>query len=175
MGLPFWNRLTPDARAVRTALVAAGAAGLTNDPPGSLGPSVESLRAAGVRIETLHELRRGSTGRYRLIKPVRLSSERAASMSAPAVQPGSHREIADDCRGEVFRLDGWRVVVCTDGFQWIVQFQACDKALLRGRCRAPHYCKCHRSLLRLSAASTDDSGAALAVLLPERIRLAAAQ
>lgn len=79
MRLPFLNRLTPDARAVLTALVAAGAAGLTDDPPGSLVPSVNSLRAAGVLIETLDEMRRGSTRRYRLIKPVRLPTERAGA------------------------------------------------------------------------------------------------
>jgi len=94
-------------------------------------------------------------------------------MNAPATLPGSHRETADDYRGEVFRLEGWRVVVCTDGIQWIVQFHRSDKGQPRGRWRGLHYCTCLPSLLRVWAASTGDSGAALAGLLPDLIRRAA--
>lgn len=34
----------------------------------------------------------------------------------------NHREAADDYRGELARLnDGFRVIVCKDGLQWIIQ------------------------------------------------------
>jgi hypothetical protein len=35
--------------------------------------------------------------------------------------PLEHRETADGYHGEVFRRGGYRVIICRDGIQWILQ------------------------------------------------------
>ena len=39
-----------------------------------------------------------------------------------------HRETADGYHGEIFRRGGYRVVVCKDGAQWILQRQRPKKS-----------------------------------------------
>lgn len=83
--------------------------------------------------------------------------------------PGEHRESHDAYSGEVFRLGEWRVIVCKDGIQWILQHRTSDWRLAGGRWRGRHYCRQLSTLLRLWAAATGDDGAVLAALLPVRI------
>lgn len=91
-------------------------------------------------------------------------------MNAPFGHNPDHRESAENYRGEVYRLGGWRVAVCKDGIQWLLQVHRRDGTRPTGRWRSRHYITTRAALIRLWRGETGDDGAALAALLPERIR-----
>lgn len=67
----------------------------------------------------------------------------------------SHRESDDAYRSVIAELSpGWRVIVCRDGIQWIVQRR---RAAGRhgGRWRGVHYCRTRDALIRLCVTSCD--------------------
>lgn len=82
----------------------------------------------------------------------------------------NHRESADDYRGEVFRAAGWRVVICRDRIQWIIQKRTRAGGADGGRWEAQHYLTTRESVLRLWRAATGLDGVELMVLLPERFK-----
>jgi hypothetical protein len=68
--------------------------------------------------------------------------------------------------------DGWRVIVCGAGLQWILQrgYRAKNHGDIRWRGRS--YCRTKQALLRCSrehAGAIDASAAGILAVLPERI------
>jgi len=65
------------------------------------------------------------------------------------------RETADDYRAVIATLsDCWRVIVCRDALQWIVQRTDGERAG-RARWTGVHYCQTRRALVRLCRASCE--------------------
>lgn len=89
---------------------------------------------------------------------------------------GRHHETADDYVGAIARLNAtWRVVLCRDGIQWILQRR--KKGGGDWPWRAMHYCQTRKALIRFTATLCGRvAPAALAILdaLPEHIRGGAA-
>ncbi len=84
----------------------------------------------------------------------------------------SHRESDDDYARIVARLDDrWRVIVCRDDLQWILQRRDGERAG-GARWTGISYCQSREALLRLCRASSariDPSEWAALVALPEYI------
>lgn len=83
---------------------------------------------------------------------------------------GDHRESADGYSGEIHRLDRWRVVVCRDGIQYLLQRRRPGKAGVGGQWDSVAYCVTQRALMRLWRQETGNAGEALE-RLPERAPL----
>ena len=79
----------------------------------------------------------------------------------------SHRETSDDYRGELHRLGRWRVALCRDRPQFLLQRQRPGKAAVGAAWDCVAYCVTLPALLRLWRRDTGDGGADLAHL-PER-------
>ncbi|MCU9847315.1 hypothetical protein OEZ60_04790 [Defluviimonas sp. WL0024] len=81
-----------------------------------------------------------------------------------------HRETADLYHGVIVRRDGFRVILCRDGIQWILQKRM---APVRGRAaprwRALGYFTTRAALVRLWHAKTGSACEELDAL-PERIK-----
>lgn len=84
----------------------------------------------------------------------------------------SHRERDDNYHAIAVRLSyRWRVIICRDALQWIVQRRR-DAGRRGSEWKGIHYCASRKALIRLSDASCRDmSTKARAVLeeLPDRI------
>lgn len=80
-------------------------------------------------------------------------------------EPLSHRERSNRYQGELCRCGLYRVIVCKDGIQWIIQRQ---KGGPEGRWRSVSYCVTRKTLLSLWAAYTGSFAPEL-VNLPEQI------
>lgn len=71
----------------------------------------------------------------------------------------SHRERNDDYRGVVMRLSArWRIIVCRDGLQWIIQRSDGERRGQR-RWTGVHYCCTRQALFRIRRASEPRSDA----------------
>jgi len=80
----------------------------------------------------------------------------------------SHRERDDNYRGVIYRILGWRVIICRDGIQWIIQSSRCaGRRHIEWKGRS--YCHSRSVLLRDWRRHTGDDCAVLAVHLPDRI------
>jgi hypothetical protein len=77
-----------------------------------------------------------------------------------------HRESADSYRGEIVRLDGWRVAVCADGLQWLLQRRDPANAMAGPRWRTLGFCRSRSALIRRWQRASGDDGAALGNLPP---------
>jgi hypothetical protein len=80
------------------------------------------------------------------------------------------RERSDSYRGEVLRSGDWRVAVCRDGLQWLLQHRrerAKEDATAAWDSVA--FCTTRAALVRLWRAHTGQDGADLLGVLPERI------
>lgn len=77
-----------------------------------------------------------------------------------------HRETSDTYRGELFWNGGYRVIVCRDGIQWIIQRQ---KKGAGARWMALSYCTTRKSLSRVWTTRTGDYAPEIN-LLPENVR-----
>lgn len=77
-----------------------------------------------------------------------------------------HRETSNLYRGELFRHGHYRVIVCRDGIQWIIQRQ---KKGVRARWVALSYCTTQKSLSRVWTARTGDYAPEVD-LLPENVK-----
>jgi len=75
--------------------------------------------------------------------------------------PLDHRETADLYRGEIFRKDRFRVILCRDGIQWILQR---EKRGAGARWQAFGYRTTRIALTRLWTASTGETAPELASL-----------
>ncbi len=80
--------------------------------------------------------------------------------------PLDHRETADRYRGEIFRKSRFRVILCRDGIQWIIQRAG---RVPGGPWRGLHYCTTRKALSRLWEASTGETAQEIACL-PETVR-----
>jgi hypothetical protein len=85
----------------------------------------------------------------------------------------SGSEEADDCRAIVAKLnDGWRVIVCKAGTQWILQHRRSPKKAPADDWRGRSYCRTSEALRRCArehAGTIDAAAAAILAALPERI------
>lgn len=83
--------------------------------------------------------------------------------------PRDRRERSDTYSGEILRSGGWRVTVCRDGIQWLLQRRrkAPGESAIAAWTTAAH-CVTRTALLRLWRAHTGGDGADLLGLLPER-------
>ncbi|MCR9151252.1 MAG: hypothetical protein NXH83_13845 [Rhodobacteraceae bacterium] len=83
-----------------------------------------------------------------------------------------HHETADDYVGTVAQLNAtWRVIVCRDGIQWILQRRKNGGA--ERPWRSVHYCQTRKALTRLCATlcgRVDPLALATLHALPEHIR-----
>lgn len=79
----------------------------------------------------------------------------------------SHRERDPNYGGVVHVLGEWRVVVCKDGIQWIIQRRTRAGSPDGARWRGLHYCVSRRALVRLWSGLTGDDGVWLRERLPE--------
>ena len=95
-------------------------------------------------------------------------SGRAEQSSAEPPSAQSHRERDDDYHRVVYVSDGWRVIVCKDGIQWIVQSRR-RSARRQVEWKGRSYCTTLTALLRDWRRHTGDDGAILAKTLPEPI------
>jgi hypothetical protein len=80
--------------------------------------------------------------------------------------PLDHRETADLYQGEVFRKGRFRVVLCRDGIQWILQR---EKSGAGARWQAIGYYTTRKALNRLWTAATGENVREI-TCLPETVR-----
>lgn len=88
-------------------------------------------------------------------------------MNAPQSVHTDHREASANYRGEIYRSGDWRVIVCRDSIQWIIQRRTRARSPHGAKWRGRHYCATRKALARLWAASTGESGTILEAMLPE--------
>jgi len=82
--------------------------------------------------------------------------------------PVDHRETADNYHSELFRRGGYRVIVCKDGLQWILQRSKGASGRGAGpRWVALGYCVTRQALSRLWLAKTGGPASEFAAM-PER-------
>lgn len=75
-----------------------------------------------------------------------------------------HREGSDTYHGELFRREGFRVIVCKDGIQWIVQRITRDRSPRGGDWRPIGYCLTRAGVARVWAASGAPNASAIDAL-----------
>jgi hypothetical protein len=84
----------------------------------------------------------------------------------------SRSEEAEDYHAIVARLnDGWRIIVCRSGIQWILQ-RRCGERHGRARWEGRCYCRTSEALRRVSrehAGAIDPAAAAVLAALPQRL------
>lgn len=85
-----------------------------------------------------------------------------------AAKPASANERDDHYQNVICRIDGWRVIVCRDGIQWIVQRRRrAGRRQVEWKGRS--YLTTRAALIREWRRHTGDDGAVLLARLPERI------
>ncbi len=80
------------------------------------------------------------------------------------------RESADGYRGELHRQGQWRIALCRDGIQYLLQRQRPRKAGVVAAWDSISYCATRAALLRLWRQKTGDAGEIFG-RLPDRARL----
>lgn len=80
----------------------------------------------------------------------------------------NHRERDDHYQSVVCQIEGWRVIVCRDGIQWIIQRRR-RAGRRRVEWKGLAYCTTRDSLIREWRRLTEGDGAFLLATLPERI------
>lgn len=88
-------------------------------------------------------------------------------MNALAEIACDHRESSDGYRGELHRMGRWRIALCRDGIQYLLQRQRPGKAGVAAAWDSISYCTTRATLSRLWRRETGDAGEILA-RLPER-------
>lgn len=92
-------------------------------------------------------------------------------MTAPLSHPiaqRDHRETRDAYRGELFRHGRYRVAMCKDGIQWLLQHQRAHFPPGRAAWDTLAYCQTRKALSRLYRTHSGQDAPELA-RLPERI------
>lgn len=83
---------------------------------------------------------------------LKVENPEASRSFGPPLVTKSHRERDDDYRDVVCILsDRWRVIVCRDGLQWIIQRRDGER-FGQTRWTGIHYCTSREALIRLSRA-----------------------
>jgi len=90
-------------------------------------------------------------------------------MNAPSKKFQEHRESADRYQGEIYRLGNWRIAVCKDQLQWLIQRRTRAQSLAGPRWVSKKFCCTRKALIRDWANLTGDDGATVLALLPEHI------
>ena len=96
--------------------------------------------------------------------------------SGDSVPRPDRRERSDSYAGEILRAGDWRVALCRDHLQWLLQRRRNPRQ--EGATAAwdsVGFCRSRAALLRLWRAQTGEDGAALERLLPEHIGQRAAR
>lgn len=83
--------------------------------------------------------------------------------------PLDHRETSDRYHGELFRDGDYRVVVCRNGFQWIIQRATRAGSPAGPRWIGEHYVTTQKALVRLWPGS-DPAGRLFVDSLPRHIK-----
>jgi hypothetical protein len=82
--------------------------------------------------------------------------------------PKNHRERDENYHGVIYLHVGWRVIVCRDGIQWIIQSKRnSGRRLVEWKGRA--YCTTRTGVIREWRRLTGDGGAFLVMELPDQI------
>ena len=85
----------------------------------------------------------------------------------------SRSERADDYHAIIARLNPrWRVIVCAQGIQWVLQYRASAETYATSRWQGRSFCRTSEALRRCSrehAGAVDPAAAAILAALPERI------
>ncbi|MGB3317134.1 MAG: hypothetical protein WBB85_22330 [Albidovulum sp.] len=89
-------------------------------------------------------------------------------MNAPSAISMDRREISDRYRGEIIRSGKWRIVICKDSYQWILQRLTRSESPDGVRWEGRHYFRQRDTAIRLWRKHTGEDGAILMALLPER-------
>lgn len=89
-------------------------------------------------------------------------------MNAPFNNQGDRREAHDGYRGEIYRDGDWRIVVCRDAIQLILQRRTRAASPDGARWEGVHYFRRRDTALRSWRAHTGADGDVLMALLPER-------
>jgi hypothetical protein len=84
--------------------------------------------------------------------------------------PLDHRESSDTYQGELLRLGDWRVAICRDRIQWLLQRRRPGKAGVGAAWDSLGFARTRAALLRLWRAHTGEDGSELRTLLPEHVR-----
>lgn len=79
-----------------------------------------------------------------------------------------HYESSDAYRGELIREGNWRIAVCRDGIQWLLQHRTRAGSPYGPRWESKHYCQTQKALARLWPGS-EPTGRAFVDSLPEHI------
>lgn len=87
--------------------------------------------------------------------------------SIPKTGNKSQRESADDYRGEILRCHGWRVAVCKDNWQWLLQRITRTGSPNGPRWVSESFCRTRAALVHLWQEATGDDGLQLLERLPE--------
>ena len=92
-----------------------------------------------------------------------------ATLDEGAALDPSKRERDETYHGVILTKGNWRVIICKDGLQWILQKRA--KEVAQSRWRGDSYSQTRKALTRLWHAKTGDYHGAchLSQTLPERI------
>lgn len=83
----------------------------------------------------------------------------------------SHRESDENYHGVLYRAGRWRVAICRDRIQYLLQRQRPGKAGVGAAWDSRRYCVTSGALIRDWHALTGDPGTPLRYLLPERARM----
>ena len=82
-----------------------------------------------------------------------------------------HRERSDRYAREILRQGSWRVALCRDGLQWILQRRRSGpKEGATAAWDSVGFCRSRAALIRLWRAYTGEDGAALERLLPAHFK-----
>ena len=81
----------------------------------------------------------------------------------------SKRETDDNYRGEIFRSGDWRIAVCKDHLQWLVQRRTRANSAAGPRWVSQAYCATQKGLV-LSWPSTERAGILFIETLPRHVK-----
>jgi hypothetical protein len=103
---------------------------------------------------------------------------REETFTLAALPAASHRESDDGYRAVVAHLnERWRVIVCRDGMQWVLQYRASTKTARRVEWKGRSYCRTRECLLRdvrYHAGEIDAHAFAIVEALPRMIGIGGA-
>ena len=89
------------------------------------------------------------------------------SMNARVQQRLSNRERDHNYRAVIHEHGHWRIILCRDGIQWIVQKLRNAGGRDGGRWEGRRYCTTRKSLVRDWSHLTGEDAARLAAIMPE--------
>ena len=148
--------------------------------PGGRAISPRGLNNARQIVE-LNDMTENRFARHLLEQVPGRGKRHASAVAAPDVQVNeffdqppategslkSPRERDDHYNNVVCRTGGWRIIVCRDGIQWIIQRRRCA-GRRQAEWKGKAYCTTRDSLIREWRRLSGADGAFLLAFLPER-------